>query len=198
MIAMSGKNGVQIIVFALTLLSGATIAASAATLEERLAPCLACHGTQGQSEKSEVPSLGAQPAFYLLVQLYMFREGMRVVEPMNETMKDTSDDELRSMSDFISKLPPPQPAADNDDVTRLEQARSLIHANRCNYCHSQNFVGGENIPRLAGQREDYLVKALRAYKHNTRRAYEPWMSNVLYTVTEEQLADLAYFLARVR
>ena len=42
---------------------------AAVTLEERLTPCLACHGEKGQSVQAEVPSLGTQPAFYVKVQL---------------------------------------------------------------------------------------------------------------------------------
>ena len=52
------------------------------------------------------------------------------------------------------------------------------------------------MPRLAGQREDYLVKTLREYKNNTRRGYDPVMAEVLYPITDEQIGDLAYFLAR--
>jgi cytochrome c553 len=49
----------------------------AETIAERAAPCLACHGESGQSEAPEIPSLGGQPAPYLLIQLYMFREKLR-------------------------------------------------------------------------------------------------------------------------
>ena len=80
---------------------------TAASLEERLAPCLACHGEKGQSEQPEVPSLGAQPAFYVMVQLYMFREKLRTVEIMNAMTQGATDDDLRSMADAIAKLPPP-------------------------------------------------------------------------------------------
>src|SRR5262244_97211 len=62
---------------------------------QRLAPCLACHGERGQSEQPEVPSLGAQPAFYVMVQLYMFRERLRTVEMMHATMQGLADDDLR-------------------------------------------------------------------------------------------------------
>src|SRR5918997_5893509 len=72
----------------LVLLAAPPVAA--ASLEERLAPCLACHGEQGQSANPEVPSLGGQPAFYVMVQLYMFRERLRIVEPMNEMTKGLS------------------------------------------------------------------------------------------------------------
>jgi cytochrome c553 len=46
----------------------------AETFAERIAPCLDCHGEKGYSEQPVVPSLGGQPAPYLLIQLYLFRE----------------------------------------------------------------------------------------------------------------------------
>ena len=59
-------------------------AASAQTVEERLPVCLACHGENGHSQNPGVPSLGAQQVFYVTVQLLMFREHMRVADPMND------------------------------------------------------------------------------------------------------------------
>jgi cytochrome c553 len=179
------------------LVSLAVLPVAAATLEERLAPCLACHGEQGQSATAEVPSLGAQPAFYVTIQLYMFRERMRVVEPMNEMTKGLSDDDVRRMAELISKLPPPLPAAEPPDPTRLERARALIQQRRCHFCHNQDFSGAHNVPRLAGQREDYLVKALREYKSNARRGYDASMADVMYPVADADILDLAHFLAHL-
>ena len=174
----------------------AALPATATSLEERLAPCLACHGEKGQSEQPEVPSLGAQPAFYVMVQLYMFRERLRTIEIMNAMTQGLTDDDLRSMADVIAKLPPPRPVEEPGDPVRLERARALIQQNRCNFCHNPDFSGAQQVPRLAGQREDYLVKALREYKNNTRRSYDAAMGDVLYEISDEQLLDLAYFLAR--
>ncbi len=179
------------------LVSLAAQSVSAATIEDRLAPCLACHGN-GQSIIAEVPSLGGQPAFYVTTQLYMFREKMRVVAPMNEMMKDLSDDDLRDMANVISKLPPPLPATEPSDPARLARAGALIQQHRCNFCHNQDFSGEQNVPRLAGQREDYLVKALREYKSNARRGYDASMADVMYPVTDTDILDLAHFLARLR
>ena len=181
---------------AMLVLMMAALPVTAASLEERLAPCLACHGEHGQSEKPEVPSLGAQPAFYVMVQLYMFRERLRIVEIMNTMTQGLTDDELRSMADIIAKLPPPRPVEEPGDSARLERARALIQQHRCNFCHNPDFSGAQQVPRLAGQREDYLVKALREYKNNMRRSYDAAMGDVLYAISDEQLLDLAYFLAR--
>src|SRR5947209_11439352 len=87
----------------------------AETFEERVAPCLACHGEKGQSENEKTPSLGGQQAPYALIQLFMFRDKLRTNEIMNEMAKPLSDDDLRTFSDFIAKLPKPAPPADAGD-----------------------------------------------------------------------------------
>ncbi|HLQ25529.1 MAG TPA: hypothetical protein VK138_06545, partial [Acidiferrobacterales bacterium] len=65
-------------------------------------------------------------------------------------------------------------------------------------CHNWNYAGEQNAPRLAGQREDYLVKALREFKSDRRRGYDAAMADVLYAISDPQIRDLAYFLARLR
>jgi len=175
---------------------GATIlAASAQSVEERLPTCLACHGENGQSQTPEVPSLGGQPEYYLTIQLYMFREKLRVVEIMNEMTKGLSDDDLRKMAGVIAKLPAPS-SAGGADPDRAQRALALAQQNRCNFCHQPKFTGDQNVPRIAGQREDYLVKTLREYKSNTRRGYDASMADVLYPISDAQIVDLAHFLAR--
>jgi cytochrome c553 len=170
----------------------------AETIQERAAPCLACHGEQGQSETENTPSLGGQQAPYALIQLFMFREKLRLFEPMNEVAKAFTDDDLRTFSDFIATLPKPAPPADAGDPARMQRAEALIQQNRCNSCHNTDFSGRDNVPRIADQREDYLAKTLREYKDNSRHGYDGTMAEVLQPVTVEQIADLAYFLARVR
>src|ERR1700675_5176429 len=83
----------------------------AETLQERAAPCLACHGEKGQSETENTPSLGGQQAPYALIQLFMFREKLRTFEPMNEMTKAFTDDDLQKFSDFLARLPNPAPPA---------------------------------------------------------------------------------------
>ena len=170
----------------------------AETIAERAAPCLACHGEKGQSETENTPSLGGQQAPYALIQLFMFREKLRVFEPMNEMTKAFSDDDLRVFSDFIATLPKPAPPADAGDPVRLQRAQALAQQHHCNSCHKPDFSGGENVPRVANQREDYLGKTLREYKDNSRHGYDATMAEALQPVTAEQIADLAYFLARFR
>ncbi len=172
--------------------------ARAETIEQRAAPCLACHGERGQSETDLTPSLGAQQPPYALIQLFMFREKLRVFEPMNDMAKSLTDDDLRAFSEFIGKLPKPAPPADAGDPARMQRGQALAQQHHCNSCHNIDFSGKESVPRIADQREDYLAKTLREYKDNSRHGYDGTMAEALQPVTPDQIADLAYFLARVR
>ena len=177
------------------------------TVAERAVPCLACHGETGQSETPEIPSLGGQPAPYLLIQLYMFRERQRaspekkndqMIQVMTEMTKDFTDDDLRNFSDFLAKVPAPKPSADTGDAARMQRATALITQHRCNSCHGLDLAGRDNVPRIANQREDYLAKTLHEYKTNDRRGYDGTMAEALAPVSEEQTLDLAYYIARFR
>src|SRR6195256_5828802 len=118
----------------ITALAFALIAsgASAETFQERIAPCLACHGARGLSETENTPSLGGQQAPYALIQLFMFREKLRSFEPMNEMAKSMTDDDLRAFSDFIATLPKPVPPADAGDPARMARGEALAHQYLCN------------------------------------------------------------------
>jgi cytochrome c553 len=175
------------------------------TVVERAAPCLACHGESGQSETPDVPSLGGQPAPYLLIQLYLFREQQRVsparkndqmIQVMFEMTRGFTDDDLRSFSDLLAKLPPParrqwrygaHAAGGRPDHAESMQQLSRSRSDRT-----------RQRPRIAAQREDYLVKTMREYKSNDRRGYDAAMADVLASVSDQQIADLAYYIARFR
>jgi len=182
--------------FLAAFLAGA-LPAFAADLDEKLAPCFGCHGAQGQSEIENVPSLGAQPPPYTVIQLFLFREKMRITEPMNEMAKQLSDRDLQSVADLIAKQPAPKPPDEPEDPVRAEHARALVEQNHCNVCHRPDFSGRDNVPRIADQREDYMLRALREYKSGARRGYDTSMAEVVQPVDDAQLIELAHYLARL-
>jgi cytochrome c553 len=186
------------IMMALAFASLAGSVNAAETVAQRAVTCFACHGEHGQSEMENTPSLGGQQAPYALIQLFMFREKLRAFEPMNEMAKSFTDDDLTKFSDFIAKLPKPQPPAEIGDPARMQHGLALAQANRCNSCHNADFSGKENVPRLANQREDYLLKTLAEYKDNSRHGYDGTMADVMGSVTKEQIVDLAYYISHYR
>ncbi len=172
--------------------------AGAQSFKERTEVCLACHGEKGQSDTPEVPSLGGMPSNYVLIQLYLFREKRRAQDIMNDQAKDMKDSDLQAFADFIAKLPPPKPPADTPDPERMARGQALVVKHHCNSCHMPDFSGREQMPRLADQREDYLLKALRDYKSAVRPGYDATMDEVIRPVSEADIVDLAHYLAHFR
>ena len=81
---------------------------------------------------------------------------------------------------------------------RMQSGRALITQHRCNSCHNLDLSGRENVPRISNQREDFLVKTLREYRDNIRHGYDGVMASVLVPVSDAEIADLAYYIARFR
>ena len=117
---------------------------------------------------------------------------------MNEDTKGWSDEDLQNMSIALSKLSPPSPPDGKGDPQLLARGSALAEQNHCNVCHRSDFTGQENVPRLADQREDYLLKTLREYKTGARHAYDATMAEVLQPVDDNDLGVLAHFLAHAR
>src|SRR6476469_4682609 len=172
--------------------------AQALTYDEKLPACLSCHGENGISETPEVPSLAGMPADFTLIQLFLFRQGTRKIEIMNDLAKDMTDDDLRKFSEYFSKLPPPKASGEPPNPEIAARAQAVIAKNFCASCHNPDFSGREQMPRLAAQREDYLLKALRDYKTAQRPGYDATMDEVIRPITEADIVDLSHYLARLR
>ena len=173
------------------------VPASAQTVDERLPTCLACHGENGTSAIPTVPSLGGMPVNYLLSQLYLFRENIRKVDPMNAMAAGLSDGDGRTRGALFNKRPAPAPAP---ALTAAEEASGadLVEKYHCNSCHMPNLSGQGTIPHIAGQHVEYVTRALVTYKNNTRRGYSPAMNEAVQAVEDADIPLLARYVSSFR
>lgn len=162
------------------------------------AVCAACHGANGRSDMAGTPVLAGQPSLYAITQLFLFRAGRRGNEAMTAVAKTMSDDDMRGFSDYIGTLPAvpaPAPAA-APDPARMASGRALAEQHKCVYCHGADLGGGQQVPRIGGQKEEYLQASLRGFKTGTRPAYTQAMVSAVSQVPVEDLDTLAYYAAR--
>jgi cytochrome c553 len=159
--------------------------------------CLTCHGAQGLSSTPEVPSLAGMPDQVVVLQLIIMREKLRNVAVMGPFVEGLGDAEAEDLGAFFASLPP-APAEDRGpaDPARMATGSALAQRLRCGICHLPDFRGREQMPRLAGQREDYLLHALRQYRDNQRIGTDTQMTGILYGLTDADLAALAHFMAQ--
>ena len=170
------------------------------------AGCFACHGVDGVATENglaidkNVPNLAAQPDLYLQFQLVFFRKGVRKNELMNAMAEQLSDDDLRNVSAYFASLPAPNAPPPPDTAPQdTELGGKVAEGIRCTNCHGDHFEGVDNIPRLAGQREDYLYKALRDFKSGARTAVgAAGMAEVVYPLGDLEMNALAHYLSRLR
>src|SRR5258708_1461929 len=158
--------------------------------------CGACHGPAGRSSMTEVPSLAGQPTYYLTLQLTLFRDQQRQSARMSPIAAALNDSEMRQLSAYFAALPPAE-APGGQDKARAGEGERLTQVNHCASCHLATFAGQNQMPRLAGQREDYLLKAMKDYRDGKRPGFDGTMTEVLHGLADRDLATLAYYLSHL-
>ena len=172
--------------------------AGAADYAERFRTvCASCHGANGRSDLAGVPVLAGQPSLYTITQLFLFREGRRANAAMVALARPMTDADLRGFSDHIGTLPPvpaPAPAAP-PDAARMGRGKDLAQQHKCTYCHGTDLAGGQQVPRIGGQKEDYVRQTLHGFKSGDRPGYTRAMTEALSQVPASDLDVLAYYAA---
>jgi cytochrome c553 len=166
--------------------------------QERIQLCSACHGDDGNSTSSGVPSIAGQPKLFIETQLVLFREEIRKSEQMAPVVRGLKDPEIIKLAEHFSKLPAKSMASGPADAALMKQGMQRAKALRCGICHLSDFRGQNQIPRLAGQREEYLASELFAYRDGKRSGGDTIMGAALYGVGDADLKALAHFLARAK
>ena len=157
--------------------------------------CAGCHGENGISQTENIPSLAGQPDQFIQWQLVFFRAGQRKNEQMQPIVADITNDDVRNLGAYFSQLTPAKPPEDDNPDLSKKGAQAAV-GRRCASCHTDSFAGTKGVARLAGQREEYLVKALHDYKSGVRSGGSmAAMAEVAYPLSEEEIEALAHYLA---
>ena len=155
--------------------------------------CAACHGPGGRSVVSQFPILAGQTARYMYLELRDFQEGRRNNELMTPMVAGMTRDEMREISDYFAKQKPPVQTFKTDPekarVGKLKADETL-----CTMCHLGGFAGQNEVPRVAGQHFDYIVKQLTDFKARTRTNDAGSMTSVANTLSAQDIDNLAHYL----
>jgi cytochrome c553 len=160
----------------------------------RLELCVACHGPQGNSQVPAFPSLAGQPRIFMENQLVLIREGLRDIPPMKGVLDGMSDADLIALAQYYAaQTPAPMPGA--VDAARYQRGKELAATSLCGSCHLPDYKGRDQIPRLAGQHEAFLRIVMEEYRDKPGPGRDTVMTNALRGFSNDQLDDMAHFLA---
>jgi len=164
--------------------------------QEKIQLCAACHGPEGNSPDPKIPSIAGQPKLFSETQLVLFREELRKSEQMLPIVRGMKDPEIIKLAEHFSKLPSKGMESGKPDAALLKTGAEKAKALRCGICHTADFGGQNQVPRLAGQRETYLEAEMRAYRDGKRSGGDTIMAAALYGVSDADIRALAHFLSR--
>ena len=121
-----------------------------------------------------IPSLAGQPDQFIQWQLVFFRAGTRKNEQMQPIVEQLNNEDIRNLGAYFASLTPPKATKPDDNPDLSKKGAQAAAGRRCASCHTDSFAGTKAVARIAGQREEYLVKALHDYKSGVRVRRRPW------------------------
>ena len=204
---MSAKSNFIVQALAASALFAAVAAATSPAAAQAAPPvkppaiaqtCTACHGAKGISSTRNTPSLAGQPDIFTQYQLVFMRDGGRQPGVMQAVVKNLTDDNIRDLGAYYATLPPPPALAAKSDIAiDTEKVTGLLTSRHCDSCHKADFSGQGESARLAGQRPEYLKKALVDFRTGARRGRGMGaMIEVSVTLHEQEIDMIAAYLAR--
>jgi cytochrome c553 len=80
----------------------------------------------------------------------------------------------------------------------VERGRQLAQQGLCGTCHLPNYAGQQQMPRLAGQRVDYLGHSMRQFRDNQAEGRDTQMNGVMRPYSNQDIDDLALYFSQLR
>jgi cytochrome c553 len=166
--------------------------------KEKAAVCAACHGIdgnapQGAPEGEAYPDLAGQTARYLYLQLRDFKEGRRKNPLMTPMAADLSRQDMYDLSEYFSKQKH-APSTFKVDAAKAAEGKKVADAALCSMCHLGGFSGQNEIPRVAGQEYDYVVKQMKDFRARQRTNDAGNMTAVARGLTDDQIDALGHYI----
>jgi cytochrome c553 len=177
-------------------LAGPVFSQDDAAARKLAEPCFACHGPDGNSTNPEWPVLAGQSWRYIYIQLKDFQEGRRSNALMSPMAAALSRDDMIALGNFFAAQKP-KAVAFKADAAKADAGRKVSDAVLCPMCHQGEFKGQNEIPRVAGQWPQYVVKQLQDFKARRRTNDAGNMTSVSSTLSDADIDNLSHYIANL-
>ena len=181
------------LIVAVLVLAPLTLA-RAASLEDNVAMCGACHGENGVPQEKATPVIWGQAEGYLYLQLRDYKRGDRKNDQMQPVAEQLERDDMFALAKYFAQKKWPslgQPAASPNVVADARRTNVSVG---CTGCHQDSYLGEGTQPRLAGQSREYLQQTMLDFRTRAR-GNNPGMSDLMKATAEDDLKAMAEFLA---
>jgi len=156
--------------------------------------CGACHGADGNATIPGTPSLSGQPVYFTHWQLIKYRDGRRKDPQMSPVAKNLSDTDMADLAAYYAaQRALPRPAT--TDPAKVTEGKRLAVLHHCASCHRPDLSGQQQVPRLAGQDYEYLLRLLRGFKAKTASDLDGTMTMAVQPLRDEDVENLVHYMA---
>lgn len=159
--------------------------------------CAACHGADGNSQSGQFPNLAGQTWRYIYVQLKDYKEGRRSDPIMTAMAASLSRQDMIDIGNYYAAQKA-KPSTFKADETKIKLGQAKANETLCSMCHLGGFSGQNEIPRVAGQQYEYIVKQMKDFKARTRTNDAGNMTSVAQTLSEADIENLAHYITSLR
>ncbi len=182
--------------FAVLILQIHPLTGFAASAEQAVAGCVACHGDKGNSVAPIFPKLAGQNKKYLAKQLRDFKLHLRKNPTMEGLVAGIDDKTIDTIAAYyaaqqIQATPTPLPDEDEDDEDDESDSNAFSNTEEllktghelylsgnletrvpaCSACHAPDAMGNPlaGFPSLKNQHATYLVATLKQFREGERK-----------------------------
>jgi cytochrome c553 len=165
--------------------------------KQKAAACAACHGAEGNAppgpEGNPYPDLAGQTARYIYLQLRDFKEGRRKNPLMSPMAAPLSKQDMYDLAEYFAQQKH-APSSYKVDQAKAAEGKKVADAALCTMCHLGGFSGQNEVPRVAGQEYEYIVKQLKDFRAKNRTNDAGNMTSVSRGLTDEQIDALGNYI----
>jgi len=154
--------------------------------------CHGCHGIPNYKNAYpvyNVPELGGQHTAYLVLALKAYSSQERAHATMHAQAATLSEQDMQDLAAYL--------AGQELKPTGKAVGAAPKAAQTCVACHGNDGIGIlPEYPNLAGQHEDYIEAALKAYRSGQRK--NPVMGGMAANLKDEEIRELAAYYSSQR
>ncbi|MEN8177196.1 MAG: c-type cytochrome [Pseudomonadota bacterium] len=162
-------------------------------IEDRTRVCGLCHGKDGNSTHTDIPSLAGQNPRYFVEQLIVFQNAGRYPKMMHDIAKKMDDETMVTIAVYYSTLPR---LVTMPVDTSLDEQGKKLYTELCIHCHGEGATGANNnYASIRAQRPDYLTTTIKRLRNGDRKRTSHVMSTVVKGMSDQEITALANYIA---
>ena len=198
----------RIAMFAAALLAASS--AGAGDLDAMMENCNGCHGDDGVSQSSDVPTIAGLAEFVHVDALYIYQDEARPCAESEYRQGDTSraptsmcaiaaglsEDDIDALAAAYAELPYVKATQEFDAA--LAATGEGVHKQHCDKCHSDAGTNPEDeAGMLGGQQMGYLETTFAQYAAETRE--QPGkMKEKLDALSDDEIKALVHYYGSIQ